>query len=468
MGQLPVDGSGPPVGVRPRPAGRRTSQRAVRQDAELPRDRCGVEWQGRVPLALRADISSEGRTQPGGPRVGHRAGGCGRVARSSIVRRRHWWSHATRADPSRYHALVPLREHVRVPDLRSVRRRSSPARARPALADRQASPRVVRRGDRHARHPSRHRGGHGGEGASPRGSPPKAAHADPVSCTRPTAACWRQVRLIGVLHPGGERAAPFRIVADFKPPSAASKRGSPPIPELALPADTDGHRGAPDAYKYTVAHPFRDLSFSSPWRLGFQTTTSNRKDGQLTPFQLFSSRVSTTTPASRSTTPAMPMARTGVQRRDRGIYRTSAATLLHRLRPRSSDRTRGVAAGGDPAIPVARLRHSACPDIPRSDSGRSIGAASPHTVDTRARRSSLVRRSVHRPSPHRRRRSAAASVPRHRQGSDAAVQFAACPSTPRHGAGGHSRCQRCRRCTPRSCGAPNRKSWWPYWCRSLG
>lgn len=100
-----------------------------------------------------------------------------------------------------------------------------------------------------------------------------------------------KVRVIGVLHPGGagKGGSVSAIVADFR---TAIGRIAAWISDDAnwLPEDADGHRAAPSAYKYTSSPiPFRDLPFGSPWRIGFGTTTSNRKDGQRA-IQLFSSK----------------------------------------------------------------------------------------------------------------------------------------------------------------------------------
>jgi uracil-DNA glycosylase len=118
----------------------------------------------------------------------------------------------------------------------------------------------------------------------------KGGHADPAKLHEANGSVLApKVRLIGVLHPGGasKGGSVTAIVADFK--TALGRIGAWIAADPAwLPADADGHRAAPDAYKYTASPiPFRDLSFGTPWRIGLKTTTSNRKDGQRA-IQLFS------------------------------------------------------------------------------------------------------------------------------------------------------------------------------------
>lgn len=100
-----------------------------------------------------------------------------------------------------------------------------------------------------------------------------------------------KVRLIGVLHPGGagKGGAVSAIVADFR--RAMTTIASWIAADAGwLPPDPDGHRQAPSAYKYATSPiPFRDLPYGAPWRLGFGTTSSNRRDGQRA-IQLFSSK----------------------------------------------------------------------------------------------------------------------------------------------------------------------------------
>src|SRR5258706_1953910 len=118
----------------------------------------------------------------------------------------------------------------------------------------------------------------------------QGGHADPTKLHEASGSVLApNVRLIGVLHPGGasKGGSVTAIVADFK--TALGRIGAWIAADPAwLPADADGHRAAPDAYKYTASPiPFRDLSFGTPWRIGLKTTTSNRTDGQRA-IQLFS------------------------------------------------------------------------------------------------------------------------------------------------------------------------------------
>ena len=90
------------------------------------------------------------------------------------------------------------------------------------------------------------------------------------------------LRAVGVMHPGGagKGGAVSAIIASFKAAAAnvatwaASDSGW-------LPIDSGGTRGAADAYKYGADPiPFADFPYGKPWRLGFQSTSSNRRDGQ--------------------------------------------------------------------------------------------------------------------------------------------------------------------------------------------
>ncbi|HEX2737495.1 MAG TPA: uracil-DNA glycosylase family protein [Acidimicrobiia bacterium] len=96
------------------------------------------------------------------------------------------------------------------------------------------------------------------------------------------------LRLIGVLHPGGATAGGAGpIIADFKA-KLARIEGWIAADAGWLRADADGVRLPASDYKYRNAPiPFRDFPFGVAWRLGYGTTTSNRRDGQ-TAIQLFS------------------------------------------------------------------------------------------------------------------------------------------------------------------------------------
>ena len=103
------------------------------------------------------------------------------------------------------HALVPVPEHVRLPDLRPVQRAAPEARSGSPVADRASSGRAVRLragsqrpspGDRGRSSRPRNR--------SPPGSRRTAGARIRTGCTRPTrTGSGPQVKTIGVLHPGG-------------------------------------------------------------------------------------------------------------------------------------------------------------------------------------------------------------------------------------------------------------------------
>jgi uracil-DNA glycosylase len=96
------------------------------------------------------------------------------------------------------------------------------------------------------------------------------------------------LRAIGVLHPGAASGgATEGVAADFR-------RALGMIDEWRrrdrdwLPDDDDGDPQPAARYRYRVAPvPFRDLPLGVPWRLGWGSTASNRRDGQ-TAIQMFS------------------------------------------------------------------------------------------------------------------------------------------------------------------------------------
>ena len=119
------------------------------------------------------------------------------------------------------------------------------------------------------------------------------------------------LRTIGVMHPGGasKGGSVSTIVADFKAALNRIESWTTADPGW-LPADGDGSRQPASAYKYRTAPiPFRDFAFGAAWRLGFGTTTSNRRDGQKA-IQLFS---------------------------DDGIYNNKGVTLTYPNMPAGSD-----------------------------------------------------------------------------------------------------------------------------------
>ncbi len=97
------------------------------------------------------------------------------------------------------------------------------------------------------------------------------------------------LRAVGVLHPGGasKGGSVSAIIANFKAALAQIETWTDSDAGW-FPADDDGDRQLAASYKYSTAPiPFRDFPFGSPWRLGFGTTSSNRRDGQ-DAIQLFS------------------------------------------------------------------------------------------------------------------------------------------------------------------------------------
>jgi uracil-DNA glycosylase len=96
------------------------------------------------------------------------------------------------------------------------------------------------------------------------------------------------LRIVGVLHPGSATSGTGPIIADFKAALGRIDAWIAADPGW-LPVDSDGERQPASAFEYRNAPiPFRDFPFGAPWRLGFGTTTSNRRDDQVA-IQLFSS-----------------------------------------------------------------------------------------------------------------------------------------------------------------------------------
>ena len=145
-------------------------------------------------------------------------------ARAPLVRRRHGRPHAARPQPPRHHPLVPVPEHVRVPDHRAVRRAAAGpgpgSRTRRscstalAIYDEVLEPQRPPAGDR-GRQPRPRRASSPGSrrGAAPaRRARTTSASSRPPVCSAPAprpSACSTRV----APPPGGSKAA---IVADFK------------------------------------------------------------------------------------------------------------------------------------------------------------------------------------------------------------------------------------------------------------
>jgi hypothetical protein len=95
------------------------------------------------------------------------------------------------------------------------------------------------------------------------------------------------VRLIGVLHPGGATGGALaEIIADFRRAIRQIEEWTDEDPNW-LPVDTGGTRSPADDYEYRSAPiPFRDFPFGVSWRLGRGATSSNRSNDQRS-IQLF-------------------------------------------------------------------------------------------------------------------------------------------------------------------------------------
>ena len=147
----------------------------VRRDAELSRLRCRHVGQRGVPLALRPDVLPRAPQRQPGQGADRRPGRCtGRIAEPPVVHRRHRGAHAASAHASRHHPVVPVPQHVRLPHLRAVRRAAADHRPTSGIADRAASPRVVRLRGRPQRRAIGHCRRAGGEGVDgPLGGSPR-------------------------------------------------------------------------------------------------------------------------------------------------------------------------------------------------------------------------------------------------------------------------------------------------------
>ncbi len=99
------------------------------------------------------------------------------------------------------------------------------------------------------------------------------------------------LRMVGVLHPGGagKGGAVAAIVASFKAAISQVHQWIADDPTW-LPVDPGATRSSAASYKYASDPvPFRDLPYGAPWRLGRDSTSSNRRDGQ-TAIQIFSDK----------------------------------------------------------------------------------------------------------------------------------------------------------------------------------
>jgi uracil-DNA glycosylase len=90
-----------------------------------------------------------------------------------------------------------------------------------------------------------------------------------------------QTKIIGVVHPGGASSGNLgAIKADFKRVARKIDRWAA-ADSSWLPEDRGATRSSAANYSYgKVPIPFRDLPFGVAWRLGYGSTTSNRKDSQ--------------------------------------------------------------------------------------------------------------------------------------------------------------------------------------------
>ncbi len=88
-------------------------------------------------------------------------------------------------------------------------------------------------------------------------------------------------KIIGVVHPGGASSGNLgAIKTDFRRAARQVEQWSA-ADSSWLPEDSDGTRKSAASYSYgKVPIPFRDLPFGVAWRLGYGSTTSNRKDNQ--------------------------------------------------------------------------------------------------------------------------------------------------------------------------------------------
>lgn len=102
------------------------------------------------------------------------------------------------------------------------------------------------------------------------------------------AALAPKTKVLGVVHPGGAASGGIAAIeADFGRAAQRVEQWASNDPTW-LPPDADGARRPATDYTYSkVPIPFRDLPFGVAWRLGFGSTTSNRKDSQRS-IQMFS------------------------------------------------------------------------------------------------------------------------------------------------------------------------------------
>ncbi len=90
-----------------------------------------------------------------------------------------------------------------------------------------------------------------------------------------------KTKILGVVHPGGASSGNLgAIKADFARAAAQVEQWAA-ADSSWLPEDRGGNRSSAASYEYgKVPIPFRDLAYGVAWRLGYGSTTSNRKDNQ--------------------------------------------------------------------------------------------------------------------------------------------------------------------------------------------
>lgn len=105
-----------------------------------------------------------------------------------------------------------------------------------------------------------------------------------------------RTKTLGVLHPGGASSGNLpAIKADYQRAAAQVEQWANADPAW-LPPDPGMTRASAAAYEYDkLPIPFRDLPYGIVWRLGHQSTTSNRTDDQRG-IQIFSQSANRTDP----------------------------------------------------------------------------------------------------------------------------------------------------------------------------
>ena len=367
-------------------------------------------------MALRADVLSRpaaGRLGAGaGDRPGRRPG---RVVVPPLVHGWHRWPHATFPGARRHHALVPVPQHLRVPDLQPVQRAAAHAGTGSAIADRPPPRRAARLRARAQRHPTRDRSRARGQAIG--------RHVDRVARWRRRPEHAAQGRLPSAgLEGQDDRSACTRAA---HPRVAPSPRSSPTSSAPSV-RSRSGRRNHPDGCPSIRTRPVgrQRLTRTPPPRSRSATSRTARRGDSVgaarratartirRAIQLFGkggeygdSSVKYQAPPASSTPDSTYLPAPG------DLPYEPPAFDLRRLRSWTGQHDGAASARWKCRTSLAGLHHARLEGEPVAGPRSGLPGPIGEAIDPRRRRPGVTRRRVHRPSPDRQRRSAPAGVP---------------------------------------------------------